>query len=469
MGDEIDIYARVSRLVDDRQRSVQGQVEDCTVRVLDLGREIGQVHIDSGRSAWNPKVKRPGWDRLMRRLEAGETGGVIVFDLARFSRRPIEGERLIAAAERGMLVLDSEDSYDLTTASGKKAFRDQLSAAAYESDRLSTRSSRGKRIKAMRGEPNCSRRTFGFEAGNMTPHPTEAPALRDVAERILHGETISSVVDDLNQRGILTATGHQWTIWMLGRVLTRPRNAGLVDHRGKIVGRLAGEPILTQETWERLCALMASRRRGRPNSDTYVASGVAHCGACGRTVTGRVYSGLVDSAGLPVRAYYCRWCPGTSIDQRQTDAALRELVAAALSDPRHAAAVEEAAAERASRAQELDAQIAEADHTAEELAGRLGRGEMSLARYDAAVAPLDRRLAELRMARAALDDAAELPPDPALATAAYEQWLAQWDAATTEERRSLLRQALRGKTLSIVPVPRNTARLFEVTDRLEFS
>ena len=85
MGDEIDIYARVSRLVDDRQRSVQGQVEDCTVRVLDLGREIGQVHIDSGRSAWNPKVKRPGWDRLMRRLEAGETGGVIVFDLARFS------------------------------------------------------------------------------------------------------------------------------------------------------------------------------------------------------------------------------------------------------------------------------------------------------------------------------------------------------------------------------------------------
>jgi hypothetical protein len=36
----------------------------------------------------------------MQRLEAGDTGGVIVWDLARFSRRPIEGERFIATAER---------------------------------------------------------------------------------------------------------------------------------------------------------------------------------------------------------------------------------------------------------------------------------------------------------------------------------------------------------------------------------
>ena len=49
----------------------------------------------------------------------------------------MEGERLIEAADAGLPILDSESEYDLTSANGKKAFRDQLAAAAYYSDDLS--------------------------------------------------------------------------------------------------------------------------------------------------------------------------------------------------------------------------------------------------------------------------------------------------------------------------------------------
>ena len=38
----------------------------------------------------------------------------------RFARRPADGERLIAAAERGLTILDDGSEYDLTTASGQK-------------------------------------------------------------------------------------------------------------------------------------------------------------------------------------------------------------------------------------------------------------------------------------------------------------------------------------------------------------
>src|SRR4051794_34484174 len=110
----MDVYARVSRLGDDRQRSTDGQVKDCVERVEDRGAQVGEILVDPGRSAWNPRVRRPGWNRLMDRLESGDTGGVIVFDLARFSRKPIDGERLITAAENGLIVLDSEGEYDLT-------------------------------------------------------------------------------------------------------------------------------------------------------------------------------------------------------------------------------------------------------------------------------------------------------------------------------------------------------------------
>jgi site-specific DNA recombinase len=89
-------------------------VQVCGAILGERGLPVGEVHIDDGRSAWNPRVHRPGWEALMARLESGAAGGVIVFDLERFTRQPeAEGGRLIAAAERGLIVLDSDAEFDL--------------------------------------------------------------------------------------------------------------------------------------------------------------------------------------------------------------------------------------------------------------------------------------------------------------------------------------------------------------------
>ncbi len=167
----IDIYARVSKRKRDekRERSPEGQIAACRARLADLGHDVGQILIDPGRSAWNPKVKRPGWDALMARLESGQADGLVVFDLERFSRQPDDGERLIKLAVRGLAVLDSESEYDLITANGKKAFRDAMNAAAYYSDRLSSRVQRGLGLKARTGEVAHSTRPFGFADGGHKP------------------------------------------------------------------------------------------------------------------------------------------------------------------------------------------------------------------------------------------------------------------------------------------------------------
>ena len=112
----------------------------------------------------------------MDRLERGVSGGFIVFDLERFTRQPKDGERMIGVAAAGLLVLDSESEYDLRTPNGKKAFRDAINAAAYYSDRLSTRSARGKKLKAMAGEPNGSARPFGFEDDRSPSARTRLPS-----------------------------------------------------------------------------------------------------------------------------------------------------------------------------------------------------------------------------------------------------------------------------------------------------
>jgi site-specific DNA recombinase len=459
----LDIYARVSRLGDDRQRSTEGQVEDCRARVEERGAQVGVVHIDSGRSAWNPRVKRPDWERLMARLEAGGTGGVVVFDLARFSRRPIEGERLILAAERGLVVLDSEGEYDLTTANGRKTFRDQLNAAAYESDRLSTRVKRGKRVKATRGEPNNSTRPFGFERDGVTVRESEAVVLREMAACVLAGGTLEHIARDLNQRGVTTSSGGLWSSTPVKQLLLRPRNVGQVVHNGVVVSRLPSEPILGKETWERLRTLFASRRRGRPVSEMYLCSGIVCCGKCGHWLTGRSNQPYPD--GEIRRQYFCHprtvggGCGGTAINQRELDRYVGAFVVRILADPRHAEALEAAAKAVVDKRRPLLAELSECEYLAEELSGRLGRREITLPRYDVAIAPLDKRIAELRAELAELDTREpKAVADPVVEAASREEWTARWNAATVAERRSFLRRALTDRRIVIAPFVRSPGR-----------
>jgi DNA invertase Pin-like site-specific DNA recombinase len=464
----IDIYARLSRKGDKQQRSTSGQVGACRAVLAERGLTAGEVLVDDGKSAWNPRVERKDWDRLMARLESGAAAGVIVFDLERFSRQPAEGERLIAAAERGMLVLDSDAEFDLTSASGKKSFRDAMAAAAYYSDRLSDRVKRGKRAKAMAGQVDGAGwqdRPFGWESDGITQRPAEAAILREAAARFLAGESQDSIVDDLNARGITTSQGKPWRRTGLRELLLRERNRGNIEHRGVVVAQLPGEPVIDSATFGRIAAKYAARRPGRPFTRTYLCSGAAVCAACRHPLATRpVPRRRPYPDGEVARQYWCKkytgGCGTVHVDQRDLDAAARELAIAILSDPRHAAQVEAAAARHAEEATALDSLIADAEQTALAMADRLGRGEVTLDRYDAITKPLDTRLAGLRGQREALNGA----PGPVPAADSRAGWVTRWENAAHDERRALLRTALRGRVLVVGPA--DPADRADVTRRL---
>jgi len=411
---------------------------------------------------------REGWDELMARLESGASGGVVVFDLERFTRQPAEGERLIKAAERGLLVLDSDAEFDLTSASGKKSFRDAMAAAAYYSDRLSDRVKRGKRAKAMSGQVDAAGwqdRPFGWEPDGITQRPAEAAILREAAARFLKGESQDSIVDDLNARGITTSQGKPWRRTGLRELLLRERNRGNLVHCGVVVAQLPGEPVIDSATFDRIVAKYAARRPGRPYTRTYLCSGAVVCAACRRPLTTRpVPRRRPYPDGEVARQYWCKkytgGCGTIHVDQRDLDAAARELAIAILADPRHAAQVEAAAARHAEEATALDSLIADAEQTALAMADRLGRGEITLDRYDAVIGPLDTRLAGLRAKREALNGA----PGPLPAAQSRAGWAARWENATHDERRALLRMALRGRVLVVGPA--DPADRADVTRRI---
>jgi DNA invertase Pin-like site-specific DNA recombinase len=185
---------------------------------------VGKIFKDNSKSAWNPKVVRKDWEELMRRLEAGASDGVWVLDLTRFSRKVIEGERLVEAARRGRLVWSQAGEYNLTTADGRKAFRDAMAAAAAESDKISERSRRGKRRLARRGVnpigspgfgmPRWLPKPDGWEKGDPRERvpaeviERERDAIRDCYKRLFAGTAnVSALASELNAKGMLTVGG----------------------------------------------------------------------------------------------------------------------------------------------------------------------------------------------------------------------------------------------------------------------
>jgi site-specific DNA recombinase len=419
-----DIYARVSQVKrKDKKKgepSTGGQVAVCRLRLAELGLLEGKVLVDPGRSAWDPAVQRPAWDELMDRLECGVSGGFIVFDLERFTRQPPDAERMIELAVRGLGVLDSESEYDLTTPNGKKAFRDAINAAAYYSDRLSSRARRGKRLKAMSGQPNSARRPFGFEDDFVTVRDAEADVIRELTRRTLAGESQSALARDLNARDILTSQGNPWDARAVRSLMLRASNCGRIVYTNpetgikSVAGHLPGEPIVTEADFDRVCAMYAARRRTEKRAEIYLCTGVAFCGrpGCGNPLRGSPESDMKPYPdGSVRREYRCGptsggGCRRISVDQRALDEAAGAIAVAILSDSRHAGAIESATRELESEAARLDLAIAEAERVAEALADRLGRGELTLSRYDIANRPLDERIAKLKAEREALGDTA---------------------------------------------------------------
>jgi site-specific DNA recombinase len=477
-----DIYARVSRVArkDSKKKnepSTGGQVAICRLRLGELDLPEGKVLVDPGRSAWDPAVKRPAWDELMDRLERGVSGGFIVFDLERFTRQPPDAERMIELAARGLVVLDSESEYDLTTPNGKKAFRDAINAAAYYSDRLSTRARRGKRLKAMAGEPNTTTRPFGFEDDFVTVREAEAGIIRELTRGFLAGEPQHALVRELNARGILSSRGNPWTVRSLQLLLLRERNCGRILYTDteknvkSVAGHLPGKPIITEDDFDRVCAMYAARRRSRPRSETYLCTGIAFCGRpdCGKPLTGHPTPALKPyEDGSVRREYRCgpssddKGCAKISVDQRGLDEAAGAIAVAILSDSRHAAAIESATQELQSEAARLDLAIADAERVAEALADRLGRGELTLSRYDIANRPLDERIAKLKAELEALGD----PAPGTVRQPSRNHWQRRWDEANTAEKRELLKMALRGRRLVIDPASLKRAERSDVTRRV---
>jgi site-specific DNA recombinase len=422
----IDAYARISFALSGDTIKTDDQIEMAEEDIPRRGFELGETFRDDSLSAWNPKVRRLKWEQMMRRLETGESDGVWVYDLTRFSRKPIEGERLIEAAQRGARVLSRSMEYDLTTADGRSAFRDAMNKAATESDKISERVKRGKKRRARKGHHAGGQRGYGMPGLEAKPKgwqkgdprvsvpaervEAEREVIREGYRRLLGGETATSVVRQLRARGVCGVNGRPFTVPHFVTMLRRATVAGLLHHNGEVVGALVDvEPIVSREEWERLCAILDARKPGRPSGPKHVLAGVMFCGVCGQSMKGQLRSRLGSYPdGSPRREYRCRvsedgyGCGGNSIDARVAEQLVGDAVKAALSDPRRAERVAARSAVIGKERARINADIERLTEDTRVLATKTKK--WGVERVDLAMEPLLAHIEELEAQKARLGE-----------------------------------------------------------------
>ncbi|MFF7295343.1 recombinase family protein [Streptomyces sp. NPDC008265] len=283
------------------------------------GRRVLEYVEDPDVTGRNFKRKIMG---CIRRVEAGEVGGIVVWKFSRFGRNDMGIAVNLARVETvgGELVSATED-VDARTAVGRFNRRILFDLATFESDRAGEQWKETHQWRRAHGLPATGGRRLGYVwHPRRIPHPTDPGQWAVQQERYevdedarLHIEELyarklgvgqpapdgyGSLSIWLNQLGYRTGNGYPWREDSLRGYMLAGFAAGLlrIHHpdcrcdytaNGGTCTRWvhidgAHEAIITPETWERYEAHVAERRKMTPRTrnPTYPLTGLARCGGC---------------------------------------------------------------------------------------------------------------------------------------------------------------------------------------------
>lgn len=314
------IYVRASLDATGRGESVERQERACRALADARGWQVVDVVSDNSVSAYSGR-RRPGWQRVLAAVEGGACDVVVAWHLDRLTRSMSDLETLISLADRhGVGVATATGDIDLTTDAGRMVARILAAVARAEVERKAARQQLANRARAHRGEPHRSGiRAFGYSQDGREIIPEEGQAIRDAATAILAGESIASIAEEWNRRGLRTTrarqTGGAWQAASVSRTLRNPRYAGRRIYRGEDVGAGDWPPLLPLDQWAALQAVLSDprRRRGRSHGRTpsTLLGGLAVCGVCGGTITATSSRGALV---YKCRERQCAYLPRGPVD-----------------------------------------------------------------------------------------------------------------------------------------------------------
>ena len=318
------IYLRISVDRDDQQ-SIENQERECIEYAARKGWEVVAVKSDIGKSGYDPKVKRPGFEQAMLMVQTKQAEVFLVWKVSRFIRRIRQFHLFLDQLVKAGGGFDSAtDPVDYGTASGELLLAMTAGFAQMESAAKADFAKSWNDGRTMKGACPQGPRPFGYDRlsreeatrdskGNLVTlvvNSKEAEALSYAATELLAGGSLRGIMRELGEfQGTkdvkLTARG-------LRSALQNPTIAGLRvirDEDGEVTDYVQGcwEPILDQATWEAVGAILGDpeRKTGTTNQVRHLLSGIMVCGKCQQTFGVRKWKASKGGEGWRYTCFNC--------------------------------------------------------------------------------------------------------------------------------------------------------------------
>lgn len=322
------IYARYSSAAQ-RDASIDQQIKVCQDYAQRQGIEVVGVYEDRALTGTNDK--RPGFQRMIRDSARRQWQYVLVYTLDRFARdRYDSAKNKHELKQNGVRVLSAtEHLTDDPTGILMESILEGY--AEYYSRELAQKTKRGMADNASRCMVNGPL-PVGYQRGSdgrYAIYEPDAAVLREVCRRVLAGETISTVADDLSRRGAQTRKGKPWTRELLYHALGNERYAGVYIYGDvRIEGGIPA--IFDRQDFDALTALLGSKpnprkkpgepSRRRREGGMYLLTGKAYCGTCGSPMVG------VSGRGKCGGVYHYYACKGYRAGKCESTPVRREAI-----------------------------------------------------------------------------------------------------------------------------------------------
>ncbi|BAX96711.1 serine recombinase [Mycobacteroides stephanolepidis] len=432
------VYARISVDVEGKSLGVQRQLEDCRKLAAERGWAVGHEYVDNDISAYSGKL-RAGYEAMCSDLAAGVRDAVIVYNLDRLHRRPVELEDFVALCEAAGVNQVATVTADIDLGNDDGLFMARIFAAfaAKESGRKSARMKRKYEQKAAQGLPHGPNRPFGYDDDKITIRESEAAVVRELVMRVIAGESVNSLTVWLNESGVAPVRGARWASTAVRGIVSSPRIAGLRAYKGEVVGQAAWEPIIGAAQRDQVLAALSVRSWNRKRSPRkYVLSGLCRCGRC----QARMFSAARLEAGAHKRRYVCSSSPDHGGCGRMTVVAepLEKLIADAVLTRLDSKVLADALAGKVRANPDtaaLSVQVEAAQARLDELTGLYSSGAITAREWIMARDPITDTITRLRREIA---DAADTGPLAELAGKG-SALRAQWDDLGLDRCHAIIR------------------------------
>ncbi|MBQ7097256.1 MAG: recombinase family protein [Clostridia bacterium] len=269
------IYIRVST---DAQReegySIDAQKEMLTAYCVSKSIKNYEYYIDGGFSGSN--IDRPELKRLMKDIEDGKVGCVLVYKLDRLSRSQKDTLFLIEDVfnPNNVDFVSLNESMDTSTPLGRLMLGILSAFAQLERENIKERTSMGMKERVKMGYwMGGGRVPFGYdydsERGILVPNK-DAETVRKIYELYIAGYSTNYIARMLGLSYEKLAR----------QILRRKTNAGFICFNNEEYRGLH-EPIISLETYEKAMQLMRERSKTTKADSGHLLTGLVKCGYCG--------------------------------------------------------------------------------------------------------------------------------------------------------------------------------------------